>query len=712
VFVDACYATTSSSHTGTALPLRRSILIFFALAVTACSSDEPATPRPGVARPNTRVLTAQGRAALELVVPDGHLVFAAIPETLAIEVGQILASEPTSAAPYGLLRRVTSVAVDNDKVAVETVAAVLHEALKEAEGEASGEVSAATIDEIHHNAISIDLPFEKVLWDADGQADTTSDQLRVNAEVSVSAGFGVNYKIFDFDSLFDDLNPFDAVDLQLGVTLGLGQSASATITIPQTLPGTSIRKTVEEAVFDPIVFFLGPVPVVLVPVVSLDVAFNAGIAAGGQSYGVHEAFNASIGFTCNGDGCSASDGAFGPELSADLPTFSDFDEGFVELALIPRFEVRVYGLAGPYLQADVAARLNVRPLHAPAWDVVGRLVGRVGIGGAFGFDWGVDYFDESKVILQGSNMAPQFTANSSDRSVFEGSLVGFEAHVDDLEDGPLPVTVTHEANAFAPVVIAPGETFEVLLPYGPNIITETATDSGGATVARTIKVGVVNPAPEVALHFPLAGATFYKGFDVALHATAVDGFATQNGTIPCEQITWSGASAGDALPADNCGADASGFIYAQFNSAGARTLQVQADDKRSSDVATVAILVIEPPLNAVQTQLLAPIWFDLIEVANDLDMFLSFRMQGTKESVPFEWAVADCHGQADLANCDADQVLFQDAFALNGVLVVDRVWTIANALGAPGCHDSFARLTLTVDGTVIAVLRLVRYIIC
>ena len=90
-----------------------------ALMFAACGQTNPTPPAPpNVVRDEARVLDASARAALQEVQPDGTLVFSSAAgaprsgqvKTQAInpsqlKPGDVIVSEPTSAAPYGLLRK-------------------------------------------------------------------------------------------------------------------------------------------------------------------------------------------------------------------------------------------------------------------------------------------------------------------------------------------------------------------------------------------------------------------------------------------------------------------------------------------------------------------------------------------------------------------------------------------------------------------------------
>jgi hypothetical protein len=78
---------------------------------------------------------------------DGTLVFSsgALNELEDLNPGNVILSGPTSAAPYGFLKKVQAVRVDGDQVIVTTVDATLEEVFEEVEIEVRKELSLADV---------------------------------------------------------------------------------------------------------------------------------------------------------------------------------------------------------------------------------------------------------------------------------------------------------------------------------------------------------------------------------------------------------------------------------------------------------------------------------------------------------------------------------------------------------------------------------------
>jgi hypothetical protein len=683
------------------MSLRRALLPL-SLVLLACG-DAPVS-NTGVARPNTRVLSGEGRAALIRLEAD-RVIFEKNPETLSFEVGHIIASEPTEAAPYGMLRKVTAVLEDGDAVILETRLASPHEALKEANVSLRGELTAANIA-TDTNALSINLPFEKVLWDADDNSATTYDQLRVDALFKLDAGYGVDYQLFDEDALFDDWNPFDSVDPKVKAFFGLAQKASVSLTIPEEATSLKFRENLTTYHFDPITVMAGPVPIVFVPTLKLDAAVDLGIGDGGQTYGAEEHISASVGFECNVDGCSKQDFDPGFEFTSDLPEISHWDTARAEVHLIPRVSLMLYGAAGIYGEVDASARLDVTPLQSPAWTLSGGIAADVGVS-AFGFDWGARLFSTEFKIAESSNEAPQVSVSAMGGWFINGSPIELRPWAFDPETGKLPVTLTDSLGHFAPTVVTPNGNLTVELGIGTHVITATATDANGETTTAQTTIEVTDPAPEVTIHAPFSGFEASANAPVALKASALDGFA-QGGDLPCTALTWSSSNPSDILPADTCGATSSGLLFATFTTPGERTLTLTADDGTSMASKSVTLHILPPVPGKLSVQALSPTENGSAYTAFDDLLDLSFLVSGSKNDVPYAWRASRC--DISFGNCAAPTVVSSGSFDVSSSLEVHDTWSMTSTL-SPALNNDYTRLELVVEGDLVHTVRIERIVI-
>jgi hypothetical protein len=685
------------------MSLRRALLPL-SLALVACGDSRE--PAQGIARPNTRVLSADGRAALISLEADGRVILDANEETLALAEGQILASEPAAAAPYGMLRRINAVTRVGDTVVLDTREAAPHEALKEANISLRGALEAGNIA-ARPDALGINLPFEKVLWDADDDESTTDDQLKVSALFKLDAGFGIDYQVFDEDALFDDLNPFDAVDPSVSAFFGLDQRAEVSLVIPDEVTGISIRETLYATTFEPITVMAGPVPLVFVPFLEVDARVEAAIGSGARTYGAQQSITGSVAFACDLDGCSDRSTAPGADFTSNLPTIDEWLQARSEVHLIPRFSLLLYGAAGLYGQLDASASLEVTPLQAPAWNVSAGLQCEVGLT-AFGFDWGASVCDVDWTLLEAENEPPQVHLGHPTGWLIKGAPVALSPWAFDPERGKLPVTLSDSLGGFPPTVVEPGSALSVALDVGAHVITATATDEAGETTVTQVTVVITDPAPEVTIHAPFDEAELLTGYAVALRGTAIDGFA-QGGALPCNALTWSSSNPSDVLPANVCGANSEGFLFATFMTPGPRTLTLSANDGTSVSAESVKVDVVNPAPGQLQVQLLSPMPEDGTFSAHDDLVSLSFLAVGSRSDVAYRWAAASC--SAPLTGCAPEMTVATGSFdAVTNGTRIDDTWSM-NATVGPTANTDHTKLTLYVDGVLVDTLDIERVVI-
>lgn len=280
----------------------------------------------------------------------------------------MLVSEPTPAAPYGLLQKVKSISRAGNIVTVQTEEADLGEALEQGEAEFQKTLTPSDLQSARALAQSVrfaggltsysaqsgvrpmatlDFSFDEVLYDQDNNPSTTQDQVRVSGKVffDVQNGFsaGVSWKkVFGV--------PAYPNGVYFKVAYGIKQSAEVKVSSGL---GYSINKEKELASFNfsPITVFVGPVPLVFVP--SLKMVVNAsGQVSAGLSFGATQSLNVQAcleykdGFNnCSSFGESFNAGLSGAQVSA-----------LARGSLLGKAEVLLYGIVGPYAKLGATWR--------------------------------------------------------------------------------------------------------------------------------------------------------------------------------------------------------------------------------------------------------------------------------------------------------------------------------------------------------------------
>ena len=291
-----------------------------------------------------------------------------------VESGDVLALGPTPDAPYGMLRRVVSATVNADgSVAYSTEQATLTEAIDT--GAVSAQIDSAQFIQtdviganepdyarVRHvplqNGIEIELDPPLKLAETPGGSG-----IEVGGEVLIEPSF-------DFDMLIQNkqLETFRLVnttevtgDLELKTTLfqvGFNQSVE-----------------VQKITFEPIPIPIGAVFTIWVtPVLTINVGVNGNISAD---------LTTSVSQTVIVNAGVYYDGAPHPVWETDVlnvqPQPLTYNQSASAKAYVgPKLELLVFGVAGPYVNAEAYLKLDVLPDNATLYRITGGLSGNAG----------------------------------------------------------------------------------------------------------------------------------------------------------------------------------------------------------------------------------------------------------------------------------------------------------------------------------------------
>jgi hypothetical protein len=468
----------------------RLTFLLILLLLVGCPQTPPpeVTQREAIIPETTKVADTATREALESFnVQTGILRFKnTTPVLESLVAADVLVSEPSSNAPYGYLRKVSSVRREGDVVILETTQASLTDAIHQGwlEGEGSLEASDLVATEVYAagveakalfpsetlspavGVISEGYDFEAKI-DASLSFEGSSGPASGEGEVRVTGLFRFNagYKVgLGIEPCFEI--PPVCID-RFEASMGVEQFAGLTVTAR--LQG-SIKKEVKLATyyFSPIVFFIGPVPVVFVPIV------DAVIGASGEAQ-LNFRFEASESIQYK-VGARWRDPEDAPPRWEDISEQNGFRHELKEPDLDATMRVRaytkgdakllLYGVAGPSFYARLGVGLDVQIPRKPTWQIFGHL--------ALGFGVQVDLLgilklaEHSKdlllaepVLLEASNTAPRIrnlpaspvnvnldeTVNLGPRT---GGFAGGYYDVSDLEGEAVTVSVRSNLDGHDP----------------------------------------------------------------------------------------------------------------------------------------------------------------------------------------------------------------------------------------------------------------------
>ncbi len=591
------------------------MLILLVAVLTACGATQPPTPATSTAiiPDTTRVTDAATRGALSAYdASSGTLTFSSTTPTLArLEAGDVLVSEPSSAAPSGYLRKVTGVHQSGGQVVLDTTQANLTDAISEGELNADfqltgddllstqglpqgvtltalpsrggGVKAQAGVGENYGFRLSFDHTFVPV------QGPNATGTVKVDGAVEFNVGYGVNIGI----SGCFELPPICVKSFQASV--GFAQGSHLNITGDfQGVVGDSVL--VGTQYFKPKVFFIGPVPVVLVPKVELYLTAGGEIKAH-VKFAASESVTAQLGARwTKGQGWKDISG-FGINGSVSPPTFSG--------SLKPRVGVRsvasftLYDVAGPEAGLEGGVNLDVAYPRNPAWIVGGFLKGTLGfrvtlpILGTLA-SYNTTLFDINKELGRSGNTPPTLALTSQPHTVNANAPVNFRALCTangptfgngelfvaaDAEDGCPQVTVSSDRDG----TLTPDYSFT---STGDRTITATARDSAGQTTQLRFVLSVINPPPSLTLTY--AGDA-HQGTPYSISASIADpneGSATDF----CANTTWAVDAPDTLRQVNGC------QVEVTFGTTGARSVRVSTHDRLGAVTSQTVNLTVLPPL--------------------------------------------------------------------------------------------------------------------
>jgi len=230
----------------------------------------------------TEVLTETTTQYLSEISGDGA-VFTFTQSTSdlnALAPGDVMVSDATANSPSGFLRKVTSVSSAGGQVVVTTEEATLEDAIESGAAHIS---HALTPDQIQNGtqlkgvtlATASQLQDEfyfkledVVLYDDDGNPDTENDQITADGSIRLEPGFDFSLVVrgWKLEELSFTTNAVETVELEIKAEIEL----------------LSVEKEKEIArhYFNPITVMVGWLPVVIVPVLTVNVGVDGSVHVG------------------------------------------------------------------------------------------------------------------------------------------------------------------------------------------------------------------------------------------------------------------------------------------------------------------------------------------------------------------------------------------------------------------------------------------------
>ncbi len=406
--------------------------------------------------PTTKVLSRDASGALTSIesTPQGHVLsFSQVTNDIAgLSFGDVLVSNVCAAAPMGFLGRVTSVTLTPGGAVVSTVPATLEDVISYGTIQLSrelgpddiaGDVPVRGLGPVRDPDM---IPFcadDLVIYDLDGDYQTTDDQIRADGCVSVGVGF----------------------DFTLGVGWGgihhlrcvvnAREEAYVVFEAEISIFEFDEEVTIAYHYFTPITIWVGFVPVVFVPELRAYAEFQ-GSAEASMEMSVMQDATLSL-------GAQYDNGVWSPvnEFSAgwgwEPPSF---ELGCtVKGSVGPQFNLLLYGIVGPYVEVMDYVELDVVILPPPpSWALYGGVEAGVGVRvdilGETLAEWEAPTLVDLRVLLAESEIDPGCVAGQVTDAVTQQPLGGVAVDVLDLLGDPVTSGVTDDDGTYSVTVEA------------------------------------------------------------------------------------------------------------------------------------------------------------------------------------------------------------------------------------------------------------------
>lgn len=549
-----------------------------------------------------------------------------------LNIGDVLVSEPSAAAPFGYLRKVTAIRRSGSGYTVETVQAKINEAISQGTLKAAGKLLPT---DIASSSAARPNPVDGPEAPAIDIGDGFNFQRNIDVTIDLAAGGG-------------DVNGTGTVRVQgsiffnAGYNLGIGVETCAEvppvcvdrvearvnvdqksyIKVTGQFNGTlNKEETIDTIQFEPITFFIGPIPVVIVPTIDVIVGVD------GEAH-ANFRFEAEATSTL-ALGAKWTDPDDGGQGWQNINQFNPLGGRIIDSGLNANLRVEGYGkanaklllydVAGPGVGGRVGLRADVRLGQKPLWTIDGHLVGDVN----FSFDIGgvIDLgnysrrvLDESFRIGEAPNQPPVCSSSTATISAnigvpkTLGPGTGFDGFFQCTDPEGESISYSAASNLDGVIATNVGFIRYAFPTAGVRTVNITAKDASNATTSFSVTVDVRNALPIV--NIMTTTNTIPATVQYFLTATAYDpesGSQDPNlGFLTCDRISFQ-VSSPDTVTRTGSGGTCGAVVI--FRQVGTRTVTVSATDPNGGvGTSSLTVNVTAEPANhppVINTQFFA-----------------------------------------------------------------------------------------------------------
>ncbi|HJP88800.1 MAG TPA: hypothetical protein VJ850_07205 [Candidatus Limnocylindrales bacterium] len=586
----------------------------------------------------TKVADPATQKALTAFDPEtGRMTFSGSSSILTnLKAGDVLVGEPAAAAPNGYLRHVTSI-TRNKKTGitvVETTQARLDEAIRNGTMDAEGMLDAGDVQSVTTTpgvtltsrampqrggslaagVEALDLGnnyefHENIDITIDGSASSGAvsgdGTIHITGSMDFNAGYNVGLGIEDcLDSppFFTCVDRFEA---------HFGSRMNSNLKVTGDFNGHLEKEVVLSThYFKPIIFFIGPIPVVLLPIVK---------ASAGISGDAHLDFSFELDATSAIDmgakWTDPDDGGVGWEnVSAWPPVITNLQPHADALATMDvrayaeaDAKILLYGVAGPGIAGHLGLWGHVQFPGTPLWKIYGIAQGEINfavdLGGLLTLaEYHAPLPEFSIKLAQAENEPPTCSGRTDPIPVAPGvaTYLGPQSATDSFSGGYFACADPEGGELDPPIGKENGATINLSAAKwdsGEHDVVITVTDEDGKTSDPfTLHIKVIDTPP--ILSTTSVGGSIPVGVQYFATASAwdVEGGEQHGGSyLPCTAFTWevTGGVATKAASNRTC------TISVVFTQTGAQTIKVTGTEPGGkSSTETINVFVGSAPANA------------------------------------------------------------------------------------------------------------------
>lgn len=444
------------------------VLVSVVAAVGIAAFYHPSTSPGNVVIPTTtKVLDDLTMQNLSSVTEGGsRLSFSGTTAQLgSISLGDVVIAGVHDDTPQGLLRKVASVSTEGDQVVIYTIPATLEDAIQDGTIEINRTLSPSDVSftAMAREGVSLEGDVfqaqgigefslqitDVVLYDDDGDSETTDDQIVANGSISISPTFNFSMEIRNSELK------------QLTFTNNITETAQ--LELEAKVSVLEVERSVEIARYTltPITVWVGFVPVIITPVLTINVGLTGEVSVG-ITTGVTQEAALIAGLTYD-DGQWSPVSEFSNDFQFDPPSVSA--GATVKAYAGPQLSFLIYGVTGPHGEVNGYAELDADILSEPWWVLYGGLEAKVGVEveilSHVLANYSATVIDSRVNLAQAETPYSQpGTLSGSVRDAVTGTPLG-GVTINVSQQGSTVTTGTADANGFYSLAVAAGSGYSL-----------------------------------------------------------------------------------------------------------------------------------------------------------------------------------------------------------------------------------------------------------